>query len=204
VKRYLLIAVALLAGLAIAAQFAIPSIAEHQVESRLTEGGGSAQASISALPAERLLFGDGHRIDVTATNLSLDLADETGNVFSKLDGFDQVHVSITDSRVGPFAIRSFALDRDGGGAYRLTSSSSTTGTALLQFGATQLGIPGAGLLGAVAGQFSDANRAIPIEMDMQMESDGGVIRVVSGGGTIAGYPTGPLAELVTAAIAVRL
>jgi hypothetical protein len=28
--------------------------------------------------------------------------------------------------------------------------------------------------------------------------------VVSGGGTVAGYPTGPLAELITAAIAVQL
>jgi hypothetical protein len=39
---------------------------------------------------------------------------------------------------------------------------------------------------------------------MEMRSDDGRIRVLSGGGTIAGYPTGPLAQFITAAIAVRL
>ncbi len=39
---------------------------------------------------------------------------------------------------------------------------------------------------------------------MEMESDDGGIRVVSGSGTVAGYPTGPLAQLITAAIVARL
>jgi hypothetical protein len=37
-----------------------------------------------------------------------------------------------------------------------------------------------------------------------MESDDGRIRVTEGGGTVAGVATGPLAELITAAIVVRL
>jgi hypothetical protein len=41
-------------------------------------------------------------------------------------------------------------------------------------------------------------------MDMELESDGGRVRVVSGGATVAGVPTGPLAELITSMIVVRL
>ena len=39
---------------------------------------------------------------------------------------------------------------------------------------------------------------------MELRSDGGRVVVVSGGGTVAGFPTGPLAELITSAIVVRL
>ena len=39
---------------------------------------------------------------------------------------------------------------------------------------------------------------------MRLTDDYGRLVVVSGSGSIAGIPTGPLAELVTAAIAVRL
>jgi hypothetical protein len=39
---------------------------------------------------------------------------------------------------------------------------------------------------------------------MQLTSDGGRIQVLSGGGTLAGFPTGPLAELLTSAIVVQL
>jgi hypothetical protein len=48
------------------------------------------------------------------------------------------------------------------------------------------------------------NRPIPIDLRMALRSDGGRAVVVSGGGTVAGIPTGPLAELITAAISVRL
>ena len=39
---------------------------------------------------------------------------------------------------------------------------------------------------------------------MELRSEGSRLIVVSGGGSVAGYPTGPLAELITATIAVRL
>ena len=39
---------------------------------------------------------------------------------------------------------------------------------------------------------------------MQLTSDDGRVLVTSGGGTVGGIPTGPLAELLTAAIVVRL
>jgi hypothetical protein len=39
---------------------------------------------------------------------------------------------------------------------------------------------------------------------MGLQSDDGRIVVVSGGGTVAGIPTGPLAELITSAIVIQL
>jgi len=35
-------------------------------------------------------------------------------------------------------------------------------------------------------------------------SEDGRVRVVSGGGTVAGFETGPLAQLITSAIVVQL
>ena len=50
----------------------------------------------------------------------------------------------------------------------------------------------------------DTNFDLPIDLDMQLTSDDGRVQVVSGGGNVAGLPTGPLAELLTNAIVVQL
>jgi hypothetical protein len=39
---------------------------------------------------------------------------------------------------------------------------------------------------------------------MEMTSEDGRVQVTGGGGEVAGVPTGPLAELITAAIVVRI
>ncbi len=39
---------------------------------------------------------------------------------------------------------------------------------------------------------------------MELTSADGRLDVVSGGGTVAGIPTGPLAQLITSAIVVRI
>jgi hypothetical protein len=39
---------------------------------------------------------------------------------------------------------------------------------------------------------------------MDLESEGGRVVVTSGSGTIAGIPTGPLAELITSVVVVKL
>ena len=39
---------------------------------------------------------------------------------------------------------------------------------------------------------------------MELTTDGGRVEVVSGGGNVGGVPTGPLAELITSAVVVRL
>jgi hypothetical protein len=194
------VALALLAG-----QLLIPELGERGIESRLTEGGGSAEVSLSALPALRLLFEDGDRLAVDASDLELEVEERT-DVLGRLDGFDAVDVSLTDSRTGPFELESFNLTRDGTDPYRLVSSGRTSAQALAEYGFDSLGLPGGGLadmfLDRVLGEQGDDE--VPVELDMELTSDDGRLRVISGGGTIAGFDTGPLAELVTTAIVVRL
>ena len=197
------IVAAALAAVLVAAQFALPAIGEGQIEDRLTENGGSATVKLSAMPAVRLLWGDGDTLDVQGADLELDLS-ENPEVFDRLDGFGKVDVSLADFRAGPFEVASFELARDGSGPYTVRFTSSTTAAELVDFGVDSLGLPGGGLLGFFAEQATGVHRRIPISLDMEMESDDGRVRVVSGGGTVAGYPTGPLAELITAAIVVRL
>ena len=52
--------------------------------------------------------------------------------------------------------------------------------------------------------FGESEEPIPIELDMELASEDGRLRVVSGSGTVAGMPTGPLAELLSSAIVVRI
>jgi hypothetical protein len=202
--RWLLVVGLAMLALAAASQLVIPPIAEHRIENRLTDGGGSANASLAAFPAARLLFGDGKRISISGTGLDLGLEQRT-DVFDKLDGFDQVDVSLADFRAGPFAVASFELDRPAPSApYHLVSESRTTPGDLAEYGASQLGLPGGPLLRFFADRALGDNGSIPIDLDMELRSDDGRVVVVSGGGSVAGYPTGPLAELITSAIAVRL
>ncbi len=202
--RWLLVVALALLALAAASQLVIPPIAEHRIEDRLTDGGGTADVSLQAFPAARLLFGDGTRLSITGSGLDLGLQQQS-NVFDKLDGFDRVDVNLTDFHAGPFAVANFDLTRPAPSApYHLVSSSRTTPGALAQYGAAQLGLPGGPLLRFFTDQALRGNRPVPIDVDMELRSDGGRVVVVSGGGTIAGYPTGPLAELITSAIAVRL
>lgn len=202
--RLLLIAAGIVIVIALVlSQVLLPGYASNRIEDRLTEDGGTASASVDAFPAARLLFGDGDKLTVNGSGLDLPLNGEM-DVFGRLDGFDRVDVHLDDFDAGPFTVTSFDLTRDGAGAYQLVTSSTTTGADLVGYGAAQLGIPGVPLLQFLAGRAPEGDQEIPIHLDMGLESDGGRIRVVSGGGTVAGYPAGPLAELITAAIVVRL
>lgn len=203
--RWALISIAVLALALVASQLLIPELGERGVEDRLTEGGGFAEVSISAVPALRLLFSDGDRLEVSASDLELEVEERT-DVLGRLDGFDAVEVSLNDSHIGPFELESFILTRDGGDPYRLVSSGRTSAQALAQYGFDSLGLPGGGLADALLDRVlgDDSEAQVPVELDMEMTSDGGRLRVTSGGGTIAGIDTGPLAELVTTAIVVRL
>jgi hypothetical protein len=204
VIRWIAIAVLVLLVLVGASQALIPPLAEHRIEGRLTSGGGSAHVSLEAMPAARLLFGAGERISVSGSGLDLRLQQQT-DVLGKLDGFDHVDVRLTDFRAGPFSVASFELSRSGSSApYELVSSSRTRPGDLAEFGASQFGLPGGPLLRYFAGQALGGNRPIPIRLDMSLRSDDGRIVVVSGGGTVAGFPTGPLAQLITSAIVIQL
>ena len=198
------IVILILTTLLVAAQLFLPGVGEKRIEDRLTEGGGDADVTLSATPAARLLLGDGDRIEVRGSNLDLDLETEDPEVLDRLDGFGEVEVALADFRAGPFAVSSFEMSRDGDGPYAVRSTSSTTAADLVDYGAGALGIAGGPLLRFFAGRAPLGTREIPIRVDMEMESDDGRIHVVSGSGTVAGYPTGPLAQFITAAIVVRL
>jgi hypothetical protein len=202
-RRLGIVVVVLLALLGIS-QLVIPPIVEHRIQDRLTAGGGSADVSVSAFPAARLLFGDGSRITVTGNGLDLTAQGQSGTVFSHLDGYDTVAVSLDHFRAGPFQLASFELTRPGPAApYHLVTRGRTTPTDLASFGASRLGLPGGPLLSYFGNQLLGRN-FIPIRLDMSVQSDGGRIVVTSGTGTIAGLPTGPLAELITSVVVVQL
>jgi hypothetical protein len=198
-----LIATATVVVLLVVAQFVVPPWAESRIEDRLTEGGGEASASVDAVPAAKLLIGDGDSLDVTGSGLDLEI-DPEEEVFKRLDGFDSVDIELDDFRAGPFDVDTFALARDGSGIYTMQSQLTTTGSALLQYGAERLGVPGSSLLPLITGDSEDANVTIPVDLDMELESDDGRIIVTGGTGEVAGYPAGPLAELITAAIVVQI
>jgi hypothetical protein len=190
--------------LLVAGQILIPDVGERRVEARLTEGGGTADVTLGAVPAVRLLFSDGERFEVTAKDLDLEL-DRDEQVFDKLDGFSIVDVSIADSRAGPIDLDNFELQRDGEGPYRLTATGTTSPDELVDYGVEGLSLPGGSILDSAMQLLGiDTTTTVPIDLDMQLTSDDGRIHVVSGGGDIAGIPTGPLAELVTNAIVVQL
>jgi hypothetical protein len=202
--RIALTALAVLAALLVAAQFAVPALVEDRIEDRLTEGGGSAEVSVEALPVARLLAGDGDALEVTGSGLDLELDVEATEAFRRLDGFDRVEIELRDVRAGPFEVDDFELTRDGSGPYALRSSATTSGAELLAYGADRLGVPGSSLIPLIGGGNTIAAKPIPVELDMELTSEDGRIMVTSGGGTVAGYPTGPLAELITQAIVVQL
>jgi hypothetical protein len=202
-RRLVIVALVLLAVLGIS-QLVIPPIAEHGAEDRLTVAGGTADVSMSAFPAARLLFGNGSRISVTGRDLDLTSESTTGDVFSNLDGFDRVAVNLDHFRAGPFQLARFDLTRAAPEApYHLVTRGRTTPADLASYGAEQAGLPGGPLLGYLGDRFL-ANDGIPIDLDMELTSDDGRIVVTAGTGTVAGIPTGPLAELVTSFVALKL
>ncbi len=202
--RWALIVAGVVVFVLVASQILLPPLGEHRVEDRLTEGGGSAEVTLGSVPALRLLFGDGERLEVSGRDLALDLGGDR-DVFERLDGFSIVEISIVDSSAGPFSLDSFELSRDGAGSYHLVSSGSTTAAGLADAGLESVQLPAESMLDAIIGELLGADdEPIPIELDMQLASEDGRVRVVSGGGEIAGVPTGPLAELLSAAIVVRI
>ena len=200
--RWAIAAIAVVVALLVASQLLLPGIAERDVENRLTEGGGEADVSVSAFPAARLLFDDGSRFEVRASELQLDLSERL-EVFDRLDGFGEVDVLIDDFVAGPLEISSFTLTRAGDDPYHLTSVGMASPAELVDLGADQLGLPGGDVLGGLTG-ITLGEAPVPIELDMQLVSEGDGIEVAEGDSTVAGVPTGPLGELIAASIVSRL
>jgi hypothetical protein len=136
--------------------------------------------------------------------LTLPFERPSDSVFEKLDGFEEVSVSLRDSEAGPFTIATFELSRPSSSqTYHLVVRARTTPGELAASGASSLGVPGGPLLGLLSGQVPGSGKRIPVRLDMELRSDDGRVVVVSGGGTVAGMQTGPLAELITSAVALR-
>jgi hypothetical protein len=188
----------------VASQVLIPGIAAQEVETRLTERGGSAEVRVGAVPALRLLFGDGERLEIDGRDLDLPV-DQDLHVFDRLDGFGIVDVAISNSVVGPFQVDRLTLVRDDAGPYHLVTVGQTTAADLVDSGLEGLSLPGQGVLDSLLETlFGPSTAALPISLDLQVASDDGRVRVVSGEASVAGLPAGPLAELITSAIVVSI
>ena len=201
-RRSIWIVAGVLVFAVVAAQVLIPALGAQRIEDRLTAGGGDADVTLGAFPAARLLFSDGERIEVRARELDLDLDRET-SVFDRLDGFDIVDIGIDDFRAGPFQLDRFELTRDGGGPYSLTAHGSATPASLTAYGFDTLDLPGEGIIDALLDPFV-TDQPLALDLDMQVSSEQGRLRVVSGCGSVAGLPVGTLAELITSAIVVNV
>jgi hypothetical protein len=190
--------------LLIVTQLFLPGIAASAIEDRLTECGGVADVSVSALPAARLLWGDGDSLKIDATGLDLDVDAEDPEVFKNLDPFGDVEIVLSDSRAGPVEVDTFVLTRDGDGPYNLRTTGATSAADLAEFVAEDAELPGSDLLGGLIGATGVGGADVDIDLAMRLTSDRGRVVVIDGGGEIAGIPTGPLAGLITQAIVSRL
>lgn len=198
---WVVVAIALVV-LVVSLQILIPLLGEGRVARRLAEGGGEATVEISAFPALKLLRRDGDRLLVRGRGLAIGMSKEGGGL-ATLDGFEHVDIVLTDFTTGPFEVTEFLLARTGRGPYRMRAEVLTSGAALAGYGGEQLGGP-APLLGRIARQAPLGGRPFPIAVEVELESRDGIVAVASGGGTIAGYPAGPVATTVAAAVIRRL
>ena len=197
------IGAAIVVGLAFGVtQGVIPNHAEKKVRDRLTQNGGSADVTIRAIPAIRLLFDDGDELDVDARGIEIPASELRGGSLKELDGFDKMRFEMTRSEVGPFTADRVLLTRDEGEQnYDFTFRGSTSAGQLATFALGAL--PGVGaLVETLAGRSAAAE--IPIRLDAELKSDGGRAEIVRGGGTVAGLPLGGIALPIASAIISKL
>ena len=202
--RIAAIAGAAVVVLLVVSQLFLPGIGEGVIEDRLTENGGAAEASLSAAPAARLLWGAGDRIAIDATGLDLEVTTTRDPVvFDDLDRFDEVEIVIRDSSMGPVQMGNFVLTRNGDEPYSLEATGDTSASDLAEFGAETFDLPGADILGGIL-NVATGGTEVDVDLDMTIESDDGRVHVIDGGGEIAGIPTGPFAAFITSAVTIEI
>jgi hypothetical protein len=194
---------------AVLAQLLLPRIAARRIERRLSGSGGVAAVTVAAVPALLLLGARGDRLVVRGSGLTIGLgkaSEGTAGGLRALDGFTDVDVELTDLRAGPFAIAALALVRRASGPFAMAAEGSVTGAELARSGESWLrsAIPGGPLIGAAARNLPLGARSVPVAFEIELHSEEEGLRVGSGGGTIAGYPAGPIATTIAAAVARRL
>jgi hypothetical protein len=163
-----------------------------------------AEVTLGAVLALRLLFGDGERLQVRAHDLDLPL-DSQQRVFSKLDGFEIVDVAIADSKAGPFELSDLSLTRTTTSPYHLVTHGRATTSALVDAGIGGVVTQGENLLDSLLGMvLGPTDTSIPVSLDLELASDDGQVRVLSGNANVAGLDAAPLAELITSAVTVSI
>ena len=198
-RRIALVIVAVVALLLVASQLALPPLAERAARGRLTKEGGSADVSIAAFPAPRLLFGHGDSLEVEDSGIRLPEKPTTGS-FDRLDKFEEVRIHLRDMDAGPLVVRSFNLDRPpGADAYSTRITARTTPRAVAGFLGGGLGELATGLTLGRAGSVE-----FPLDVRATVTSRDGRREVSAVQGAVAGIPAGPLVELVLDAVVRRL
>ncbi|HEX6461408.1 MAG TPA: hypothetical protein VF032_21005 [Thermoleophilaceae bacterium] len=186
-------------------QLLLPVLAASRIEHRLTKGGGTAHASVHAFPALRLLFHQGDSIRVTGSGLDVQLGTGRQHVLKNLDGFHSAHIDLRDVTAGPFHTQHFTLDKAGGSnTYYLGVQATFTPAALASYLGSSVGGGLGGLLGGLAGGLAAGSQPVPVSVRAHLVSESGNPRVVSGAGTVAGIPMGPVLEAVAAAVIAQL
>ncbi len=195
-----------LAGAAI--ELALPRIAAGRIRAQLIDGGGEARGRGCGVPRRAAAAGPrGLGSSSTASGLVIGLAAARGAPagLSALDGFEYVDVELQDFPRGRSRSPRFVLARDGDESYALAMRGSITGAELVRLGE--------GLLRRPPGRRGDrrgrgglpiVSREVSISVQIELISEPGGLRVGTGGGTVAGYPAGPIATLIAAAVARRL
>jgi len=193
--------------LLIAGQVALPPYLSGRVEDRLREGGGNADVSLSAIPSYALLAGRGSRFEAEGSGLRLDADSRRERPFDRLDGFGEVSIDIRDSRAGPLRVEAMTLSRDGNDApYRLDVRASASPREI----AADLGSRAGGALGGLAGDLAARTlpgggfASVPVDVEATIASQDGRVSVTDADGSVAGLPSGPLTEIVLAAVLERL
>src|SRR5436190_18786982 len=110
-RRVLLIGTGIVIFLLVLSQVFLPLYLEGRVEDRLTKNGGSADVTLSALPALTLLADSGSEAKVRGHGLTLDVNEAGNKPLDNLDGFDKVDVDVTNSTAGPVHVRDATLKR---------------------------------------------------------------------------------------------
>jgi hypothetical protein len=187
----------------IATQLLLPRMGENQIEDRLTKGGGTASVNLDAVPAVRLLFDDGDKIDVRAQEVNIPIDDIQGKSFKELDGFGEVDVRLERSTVGPIFAEEVTIVRgEGDDLYAFDFKGSTSAAEVGEFALAGLPPLLRSALTALAGRAG--NQELPIHLDVALRSEGGRARVVGGSGTVAGLPLGGFALGIAGAIISRI
>ena len=155
--RWVLAVLAVVVIALVAVQIFLPRMAENDVEDRLTRDGGTAGVTIEAVPAVRLLFDDGDRIEVRAEEVEIPIEDIQGRSFKQLDGFDEVDVQLALSTVGPFFAEEVTIERgEGDDLYAFNFRGTTSAAQVGDFALSGLPLGGfaLGIAGAIIGRIT--------------------------------------------------